>query len=276
MTPTHAARAGIVTVFWVAISLVAAAQRQQTPTPTARSVAPVDLTGYWVSVVTTEWRYRMMTPPKGDYEGIPLTPAARRIADAWDPVRDTKTGEQCRAYGAPAIMHLPGRLHITWADDATLQMEIDQGMQTRAFRFVSANADLTRSAPQDAEAKNDRVSQGERTRTWQGRSIADWQLTRPTTGAGPPSAFPKSSSLKAVTSHLRPGYIRRNGVPYSENAVLTEYFDVVPGTRGEQWLIVTTLLDDPQNLSQPLLRSVQFRKQTDGAGWDPMPCTAVW
>jgi len=268
MTRPHAARAGIVSALWVAMSLLVAAQRQQTPTPTARSVAPVDFTGYWVSVVTTEWRYRMMTPPKGDYEGIPLTPAARKIADTWDPVRDTKAGEQCRTYGAPGILHLPGRLHITWADDMTLRMEIDQGMQTRLFPFASS--------PPSTATKNERVSQRERTRAWQGQSAADWQLTRPATGAGPPSAFPKSSSLKVVTSQLRPGYIRRNGVPYGENALLTEYFDVVPGTRGEQFLIVTTLLDDPQNLSQPLLRSVQFRRQADASGWDPTPCTAVW
>jgi hypothetical protein len=268
MTRPHAARAGIVSALWVAMSLLVAAQRQQTPTPTARSVAPIDLTGYWVSVVTTEWRYRMMTPPKGDYEGIPLTPAARKIADTWDPVRDTKAGEQCRAYGAPGVLHLPGRLHITWADDMTLRMEIDQGMQTRLFAFGSS--------PQSTATRNERVSQRERTRAWQGQSAADWQLTRPATGAGPPSAFPKSSSLKVVTSQLRPGYIRRNGVPYGENALLTEYFDVVPGTRGEQFLIVTTLLDDPQNLSQPLLRSVQFRRQADASGWDPTPCTAVW
>src|SRR4051794_18121580 len=88
----------------------------------ARGAAPVDLTGYWVSVVTTEWKYRMMTPAKGDYEGLPLTPAAKKAADAWDPARDTAAGEQCRAYGAPALMHMPGRLHITWADDATLSV----------------------------------------------------------------------------------------------------------------------------------------------------------
>lgn len=262
MMRTHPARIGIAGMLWMVMSLLAAAQRQQAPAPTARSVAPVDLTGYWVSVVTTEWRYRMMTPPKGDYEGIPLTQAARKIADAWDPASDTKAGEQCRAYGAPAIMHMPGRLHVTWSDDMTLRMDIDQGTQTRLFQFGSASAA--------------RVSQREPMRTWQGQSIADWQLTRPATGAGPPSAFPKSSSLKVVTSQLRPGYIRRNGVPYGGNALLTEYFDLVPGTQGEQWLIVTTLLDDPQNLSQPLLRSVQFRKQVDGSGWDPTPCTAVW
>jgi hypothetical protein len=234
------------------LTLTAPAAAQQTP----RAAAPVDLTGYWVSVITTEWRYRMMTPPKGDYEGIPITPAARKLADAWDPVKDTAAGEQCRAYGAPAIMHMPARLHIAWADDASLRVEVDQGTQTRLFQFGAAAA--------------------ARARTWQGQSIADWQNSRPSTGAGPPSTFPRSASLKVVTSGLRPGYIRSNGVPYGERAVLTEYFDVVPGVRGEQWLIVTTLLDDPQNLQQPLLRSVQFRKQADAAGWEPTPCLSRW
>ncbi len=229
----------------------APAQRQ-----TPRAAAPVDLTGYWVSVVTTEWRYRMMTPPKGDYEGIPITPAARKAADAWDPAKDTAAGEQCRAYGAPAIMQVPGRLHITWADDSTLRVEIDQGTQTRLFRFAASPAAGSL--------------------TWQGHSAADWQTSRPTTGAGPPSTFPRSSSLRVVTDHLRAGYIRRNGVPYSASARLTEYFDVVPGPHDAQWLIVTTLLEDPANLTQPLLRSVQFRRQPDAAGWDPAPCTAAW
>jgi hypothetical protein len=227
---------------------------------TPRLAAPVDLTGYWVSVITTEWRYRMMTPPKGDYTGLPLTPAARKIADAWDPARGATRGEECRAYGAPAIMHVPSRLHITWADDTTLRMDVDQGTQTRLFRFAPAPSSSTRAT----------------LRSWQGQSVADWQSTRPSTGAGPPSTFPRSSSLKVVTSGLRSGYIRRNGVPYSDDAALTEFFDVVPGTREDQWLIVTTRLEDPQYLQQPLLRSVQFRKQADSSGWDPTPCTPTW
>jgi len=233
--------------------LLAVQVNAQTP----RAAAPVDLTGYWVSVITTEWRYRMMTPPKGDYTGIPLTPAARRIADTWDPSRDAAGGAECRAYGAPAIMHMPSRLRITWADDTMLRVDVDQGTQTRLFRFAAA-ASATPA------------------RSWQGQSVADWQLTRPLTGAGPPSTFARSSSLKVVTTALRTGYIRPNGVPYSEDARLTEFFDVVPGTRGDQWLIVTTRLEDPQYLQQPLLRSVQFRKQPDGSGWDPTPCTSKW
>jgi hypothetical protein len=234
------------------LALVAGGAAAQSP----RAAAPIDLTGYWVSVVSTEWRYRMMTPPKGDYTGIPLTAAARTVADAWDPARDTAAGEQCRAYGAPAIMHVPARLHITWADEATLRVDVDHGTQTRLFRFAS---------PAAAAA-----------RTWQGQSLADWQLVRPATGGGPPSAFTRPTSLKVVTTGLRPGYVRANGVPYSQNARLTEYFDLVPGVRGDQWLIVTVHLDDPQYLEQPLLRSVQFRRQADASGWAPTPCVARW
>jgi hypothetical protein len=246
--------------FWITAAVVAAAG-QGAPSQTPRASAPIDLTGYWVSVVSTEWRYRMMTPPKGDYVGIPLTAAARTVADGWDPARDRAAGEQCRAYGAPAILHMPGRLRITWADEATLRVETDNGTQTRLFRFA---------AGQPAG----RPAQTARALTWQGQSLADWQLTRPATGAGPPSAFTRSTSLKVVTAGLRPGYIRPNGVPYSAQARLTEYFDVVPGVRDDHWLIVTTHLDDPQYLEQPLIRSVQFRRQPDATGWDPTPCAS--
>jgi hypothetical protein len=241
------------------VLLAVAATLALVASPTAqtpRASAPVDLTGYWVSVITTEWRYRMMTPPKGDYDGIPMTPAARTMADAWDPAKDTAVGEQCRAYGAPAVMHLPSRLHMTWADDATLRLDVDQGSQSRLLSF---------GAPRGGGG-----------RTWQGESAADWQLVRPATGAGPPSAFQRPTSLKVVTTGLRAGYLRRNGVPYSENARLTEYFDVVPGPAGETWLVVTTLVEDALYLQQPLLRSVQFKKQADASGWDPAPCTSTW
>src|SRR5262252_2960359 len=102
---------------------------------TPKAAAPIDVTGYWVSVVTEDWRYRMVTPAKGDYQGVPLTPEARKIADAWDPAADAAAGLQCKSYGAPALLRVPGRLHITWQDDQTLRMDTDSGKQTRAFHF---------------------------------------------------------------------------------------------------------------------------------------------
>jgi len=102
---------------------------------TPRAAAAVDLTGYWVAVVTEDWRYRMVTPAQGDYQGVPLTPAARKIADSWDPAKEAASGDLCKAYGAPAILRVPGRLHITWQDDTTLKLETDAGQQTRLFHF---------------------------------------------------------------------------------------------------------------------------------------------
>ena len=82
---------------------------------------PIDLTGYWVSIVTQDWRQRMVTPPRGDYESVPITVEAKKVGDAWDPAQDEAAGEQCKSYGAPALMRVPGRAHITWQDDIDAQ-----------------------------------------------------------------------------------------------------------------------------------------------------------
>ena len=100
---------------------------------TAKETAPIDLTGYWVSVVTQDWRFRMVTPRKGDYQNVPMTAEARQVADAWNPAADEAAGNQCKAYGAAAIMRVPGRIHLTWPDVNTLRIETDAGTQTRLF-----------------------------------------------------------------------------------------------------------------------------------------------
>jgi hypothetical protein len=210
------------------------------PTATAKASAPIDITGYWVAFVTEDWRFRMITPRKGDYQPVPMTGEARKVADAWDPAADEAAGNQCKAYGAAALMRLAARFHITWQDDNTLRVESDYGMQTRLLHFNPS------SSPQ-----------GER--TWQGYSRAEWE---------------KPSSLKVTTSNLRAGYLRKNGVPYSENAAVTEYFDIAPIPGGGQVLLVTSIVDDPQNLRQPFTTSSQFKKEADGSKWDPQPCTA--
>src|SRR3984957_13921618 len=94
------------------------------PPATPKAAAPIDLTGYWVSIVTEDWRYRMMTPAKGDFPSIPLNPEGRKAAEAWDPAKDEAAGNQCKSYGAGGIMRVPGRLHITWQDDNTLKVEM--------------------------------------------------------------------------------------------------------------------------------------------------------
>jgi hypothetical protein len=235
---------------------------------TAKAGAPIDLTGYWVSIVTQDWRWRMVTPAKGDYLGIPINADAKRVADTWDPAKDEAAGEQCRSYGAPALMSVPGRLHITWQDDTALKVETDAGTQTRLFHFGD-----WKTAPNTP-------------RSWQGTSIATWQTPRPNVptqlrpaprnaGEEPPSG-PRGGTLRVVTTNLRPGYLRKNGVPYSANAVLTEYWDVYKRSNGEEWLTITTEVEDPQYLREPRLIAIPFKKEPSGAKWDPSPCSARW
>ena len=244
---------------------------------TAKAAAPIDLTGYWVALVTEDWRYRMLTSPKGDYYAIPLTPEARKVADNWDAAKDIAQGKQCMAYGAPAIMRQPGRVHITWENDAALKVEIDAGKQTRMFTF---------GAP--------RKPAGEA--TLQGQSVAQWQspqITRfyaskisaqdPNTpgfggqtpqGSTPPDTRKLGGTLKVVTTNMRPGYLRNNGVPFSANAVLTEYYDIHRDA-DQEYLVITSIVEDPQYLYVPWVVSNHFRREADGAKWDPQPCELI-
>ena len=139
----------------------------------------------------------MVTPIKGDFASIPLTPAGRKLGNEWDPAKDEAAGEQCRSYGAPAIMRVPGRVHITWQDDNTLKVETDAGTQTRLFHFDG-------KPPEGAKP------------SWQGYSAANWE--RPVRGSGLPLAGlgavregTHGRSLEVVTTQLRPGYLRKNG-----------------------------------------------------------------
>jgi len=244
----------VVCVLVAAFVSLTSAQRGggQQPPASPRAAAPYDFTGYWVSVVTEDWRWRMMTPAKGDYASVPLNAEAQRVADAWDPAKDEAAGEQCRSYGAPAIMRVPGRLHITWQDDTTLRLDTDAGTQMRVFRFGRA--------PEPG---------GEP--TWQGHSTAIWEPG----GGGRRGAAPVlGGSLKVVTTGMRPGYLRKNGVPYSANAILTEYFNGTQEDNGDAWLIVTTVVQDSRYLNGRFFTSSHFKKLRDASGWKPSPCSA--
>jgi|RhiMetdeSRZDD1v2_1073273.scaffolds.fasta_scaffold18838_1 hypothetical protein len=230
----------------------ARAQGQRPAAATSKAVAPVDLTGYWVSVISQDWRWRMVTPAKGDYAGVPITAAAKKVADAWDPANDEAAGASCKAYGAPAIMRTPTRLRVSWQDENTLKIETDNGTQTRLLHF---GAWKPGAAP----------------RSLQGDSIAEWHAPRSARGQ---NNGPRYGSLQVTTKNLLPGYLRKNGVPYSENAVLTEYWDLYTEKNGDQWVVITAAVDDPLYLQVPWLGALEFRRERDGSKWSPEPCSA--
>jgi hypothetical protein len=236
------------------------------PPKSPKEAAPVDLTGNWVSVVTEDYRWRMITPLKGDAASVPINAAARKIVDAWDPSKDEAAGLQCKSYGAAAIMRVPGRVRINWQDENTLKLEADAGTQTRLFHFASAGGTQA-TAPAGTQP------------SWQGYSTARWELPIP---PGPPGApiglaqrvGARSRSLEVVTANLREGYLRKNGIPYSDKATVTEYYDRFNEANGDEWFTVTTIVTDPTYLAIPFVTTTDFKKEKDGSKFSPSACSA--
>jgi len=251
------------------------------PPRTPRTIAPIDLTGYWVALITEDWRWRMLTPPKGDYASVPINDEGRRVADTWNLTKDDAAGLSCKPYGVGNIMRMPGRMHITWQDDTTLKVEFDAGTQTRLLNFANR-----------APAAGAKVQ-----KTWQGYSAADWEIAGQSVAVDrngipvpPPAgrggrggggggggrggaAPPRGGALHVVTTNFREGYLRKNGVPYSETATITEYFDKVgPEPNGDVVLLVRTVVEDPKYLQVPFITSTHFKLEKDGAKWNPSPC----
>jgi hypothetical protein len=240
-----------------------AGQRQSAPdkeTPaSARARAVIDVTGYWVSIIDEDWMWRMMTPAKGDYTDVPLNADGKRVTKAWDPEKDQKEGNDCRAYGAANIMRMPTRLHITWVDDNTLQVETDAGTQKRLFHFDGSK--WRGGQPQ-----------------WQGDSVATWEKQpqrRPTSAVFGGPVPGKGGNLHVFTTHMRPGYLSKNGIPYSGNAVLNERFRIID-VHGTDYLILRSVVEDPTYLTEPFTLSSQFQREPDGSKWDPTPCRPLW
>ena len=239
-----------------------AARPPRAASPTPRELAPIDLTGFWVSVVTEDWRYRMVMPLKGDYGSVPLNAAGHKAADAWTPDQ----AGRCEAFGAAAVMRAPGRIHITWEDDSTLKIETEAGAQTRRIRFGSSAA-----APTAA--------------SWQGLSVATWDpppdvidvlrtggFDRLDAGQGAAARRAVWTPLKVITTNLRAGWLRPNGVPYSAQAAVTEHFMRFAVPEAGEWLTVRTVVDDPAYLVQSFLTSTNFKREADGSKWSPKPC----
>lgn len=227
----------------------------------AQEAAPIDITGHWVSLITDDWVYRMITPSRGDYSYVPLNDAGRRAADAWDPAADQAAGDECKGYAAPAIMRLPSRVQITWEDENTLRLDIDTGMQTRLFRFGAGEPE------------------GPRTR--QGWSAAEWQYSGDTSRrrgfyrlSGSLGDVETFGSLKVDTTNLLPGYLRKNGVPFSEQTFMTEYYNLIVEDDGNEYLVIQTFVDDPVYLSDHFVRTLQFKREPDGSKRAPMECSA--
>ena len=213
----------------------------------ARASAPIDLTGYWVAVVNEDWRYRMVTPAKGDYGGV--RSRRKRCRSSTTGIRpQTRRREECKSWcrrghaaAGSASHHLAGRHHT-------------EGRGGRGH----ANASL--SIPGRPAAAG--------TPTWQGDSTAQWER------GGGRGAPPVGGSLTVVTRNMRPGYLRKNGVPARERdrhgafrPVAISWWPDARRHHGGRRSAVSTAATH---------RQLAFQRKADGSKWDPTPCSARW
>ncbi len=263
------------------------------PPPVPKAAAPIDMTGYWTAVVTEDWHQRMMTAPKGDFGSgepgatagfngtrngqganpsqggnIPYKIEPAKLAMQWDPAKDEAAGNQCKAYGAGGVMRLPTHLHITWQDDNTLRIDTDAGTQTRLLHFVPTPTAAGPNTPPPEPLLTKATPPAGEARSWQGYSVARW------TTMGGRGDWAKGGSLEVVTTNLKPGYYWKNGMPYTENLVLTEHFRVFKEADGSDWLDMSQMAEDPAYLTEPWIITYQFKKLPDASRWNPTPCSA--
>ena len=227
------------------------------PPPAAKAAAPVDITGYWVSIVTEDWIERMA--PDSPPSGTGGRGGGGRGAAAAGPAARPANADPCRAYGAGGSMRVPGRLNISWADDNTLKVEMDSGTQTRLLHFGQVAAPAQR--------------------TLQGHSVAAWDTGARAggfgggggRGGGAPAA-PRWGQLRVVTTNTTGGYLLSSRNSYSENATITEYF-MPHQDFGAQYLTVMTSIEDGGG--QPRIVSSTFKKEPDGSKFKPTGCEVV-
>jgi hypothetical protein len=246
----------------LSLSITAVAQPSGSPAVPdplpAQESAPIDLTGQWVSIVNEDWLWRMVTPVKGDFTSVPLNTRGEEVGNAWDESLDGS----CLAYGAAGIMRMPLRVRFSWASDSELVMVSDLGQQTRHFIF---------NQERPINIQN----------SLQGYTEAEWQIASSGGGGlfggggGGPTGLAAEGSLKAVTTNLLPAWLRRNGAPVSENAKVTEYFDSFATPDGDVWMVVTTVVEDPDYLTSSFITSSHFKRENNRASrnsWNPTAC----
>ena len=197
------------------------------------------MTGQWVAVVNEDWRWRMVTPPVGDTASLPLNERGRAAAAAWDLERDKAEGNLCKAFAGPGLSGNPRASGSTGRMADSLRLEFDAGRQVRLFEFApgpSAERSL-----RDTPKRSGFV----------GRSRA----------ACSASAHRQRRIARRAHDAARGGYLRPNGVPFSERATVKEFFSTftLPGDAGA-WLIVTTVVTDPEYLTTELVISRSSRR----------------
>ena len=203
--------------------------------------AQVDFTGEWAPRFYEDQPERVPGPELGDYLGLPVTEAARMRADTWDASIQTLPEWQCRPHSADYIWRGPSNLHI-WKEVDPVSRQIT-AFHAEWLRSIDNIYYLDGRPHPSANAPH----------TWGGFATAKWD----------------GDILTVTVTHLKEGYVRRNGVPRSDLATVTEHW-----MRHGNWLTVMTIVNDPVYLSEPFVRSTDYQLDEHQLV-PPYPCDVV-
>ncbi len=211
--------------------------------PARQLFAQVDLSGEWASRYTWDYLERLPGPELGDYLGLPINNAARLKANSWEASTQTIPERQCIPHGADYLFSRAGFPMRIWTEeDPTTQKVI-------AIRIRSYAWSVERTIWMDGRPHPSKYAR----HTWQGFSTGQWN----------------ANVLTVTTTHLKWNYIRRNGVPRSDEATVTEHF-----ARHGDYLTLLTYIDDPVYLTEPLLRTSGYVLDPQQQ-LEPFPCEPV-
>jgi len=207
----------------------------------APAFAQVDFTGEWAPRFYEDQPERVAGPELGDYLGLPITDAARMRADTWNAAIQTLPEWQCRPHSADYIWRGPSNLHI-WKEVDPVTREI-----------TAFHAEWLRSVDNIYYLDGRPHPSPNAAHTWGGFATAKWE----------------GNMLTVTVTHLKEGYVRRNGVPRSDLATVTEHW-----IRHGNWLTVVTIVNDPVYLSEPFIRSTDYELDEHQLV-PPYPCDVV-
>ena len=209
----------------------------------APAFAQLDLSGEWASRYTWDYLERLPGPELGDYLGLPINNAARLKANSWEASTQTIPERQCIPHGADYLFSRAGFPMRIWTEEDPVTEKVV------AIRIRSYAWGVERTIWMDGRphpSKNAR-------HTWQGFSTGQWN----------------ANVLTVTTTHLKWNYLRRNGVPRSDKATVTEHF-----ARHGDYLTLLTYIDDPVYLTEPLLRTSGYVLDPQQQ-LEPFPCEPV-
>ena len=189
----------------------------------APAFAQVDLSGEWSGRYHEDQEHRIPGPELGDYTGLPINDAGRLKADSWDASILSLREHQAKPHPSTYSLRGPANIRITKIFDPVTQ-------DTIGFELFGTFGQATRSIWLDGRPHPADLA----AHTWAGFSTGRWQ----------------GDTLTVTTTHLKVGWLQRNGVAHSDRATMTEHF-----MRHGDMLTVVTIVDDPVYLEEPFIRS---------------------